>query len=618
LLDGAQNAQPKPVKRHDPPSVSDVGTLLTAAIETANGRPVTCGDCRAYLRTLDQTTEHDFCAIVRKLYAEISWSQEFRKENPDLKEAIETLVTQIVPRPPEPVPAIVWRSAELRWVVAITAAPRPVSSLQETIDSLAGEGWHNPIVFAEPGTPQAERCRWIQRPQTIAPPMFEALGPGGRYGAHQNFVQSMADTLQLDADATAIMYVQDDVKFTPGTRELLERDLWPSQRTGIVSAYCPNFRGYRSETPYLRRITQKNLIGALCYAMPRQAVEEMIATKHVHTWKGGVRTALSGHNRKALDAFAGHAMHAVGRKCFFYSHSLVEHFAPQGNRVDNSACRNGNNTGLRREWQQVKTRPVEHFPAPWVTWDCRGEQRFPTPRPDRIGPVAVIVPGYGLSEVTLRCLDALAESTIDFRLVYVDNGSKPEDFDRVKQRILKHFRRTTIIRSHINQGFTWAVNEGLKLFSGYHTLILNNDCRVEPKTIETLATHLEWHPQVASVAPLTNDKGACSLRRQAIRLAAGPTGRRLRVVPMGVLPWFCAMLHRDAIKLAPQLPVAAEVSSGLAVDDWWSRQLTAKGWRHLLCCDTYAEHDHATTFKAAGINRRQEQRKAARWLQKNK
>jgi GT2 family glycosyltransferase len=357
-------------------------------------------------------------------------------------------------------------------------------------------------------------------------------------------------------------------------------------------------------------------MGALCYAMPRDAVEEMVRLPLVQSWKGGVKQRLPGHHRKALDAFAGHAMAALERKVFFYTHSMCEHYSPRGNQLGNSAVGNGNNVGFRREFARVQERPVDHFSAPWVTWDCRGEQRFSTPRPDRIGPVAVIVPGYGLPEVTMRCLDALAESTIDFRLVYVDNGSEPEDFERVKQHVLKHFRRTTIIRSHMNRGFTWAVNEGLKLFQGYHCLILNNDCRVEPQTIETLATHLEWHPQVASVAPLTNDKGACSLRRQAIRLAAGPTGRRLRVVPMSVLPWFCAMLHRDAIKIVPQLPDAAEVSSGLAVDDWWSRQLSARGWRHLLCCDTFAEHDHATTFRAAGINRRQEQRKAARWLQK--
>jgi GT2 family glycosyltransferase len=219
--------------------------------------------------------------------------------------------------------------------------------------------------------------------------------------------------------------------------------------------------------------------------------------------------------------------------------------------------------------------------------------------------------------MTVDCLQALAKSTKPVNLIYVDNGSDPDDFEYVKAFAQSHFQKSICIRNDTNKGYTFACNQGLAISpKDHHVLMLNNDCRVEPDCVETLAVHLEWHPMTASVCPLTNDKGACSLKRSANQLAAGPTGRRRRVIPMDVLPWFCCMLHRDAVSLVPELPKDGVVASGLAVDDWWSRQLAGKGWQHLLCCDAFAEHDHSATFKDAGINRRSEQRKAARWLQR--
>ena len=598
-----------------------IGSQLRKVIEKEIGRTLTCGDCIGYLNGLNSQETHDHNAIVKHLHANFPWPIEWREKHPNRKEAISALISSVVPAPiSEPSkPIEPPRSSDLVWAVCINAATRPISSLQETIDSVLSEDWTNITVFAEPDTETASgACRTIQRPETVSPRIFDMLGPAGRFGAYQNFVQSMADMLVLHPDATAFLYVQDDVIFAPGTKELLERDLWPSQRTGIVSPYCPNFKGYRAETPRLKRINDRNLMGALCYAMPREAVEEMLRLPLVQTWKGGVRQTLVGHNRKALDAFAGHAMAALNRKVFFYTHSMCEHYSPRGNSLGNSSVGNGNNIGYRREFSQVKERPVDHFPAPWVTWDARCEQQFSTPEPEKTGPVSVIVPGYGLPDLTIDCLQALTKSTMPVHLIYVDNGSDEEDFEYVKAFAQSQFTNTICIRNATNKGFTFACNQGLAIApKSHHVLMLNNDCRVEPDCVETLAVHLEWHPKTASAAPLTNDKGICSIHRVQNKMAAGPTGRRKRVIPLGVLPWFCCMLHRDAVALVPELPSSPAVSSGLAVDDWWSKQLTAKGWQHLLCCDAFAEHDHSATFKDAGINRKAEQRKAAKWLRQH-
>lgn len=620
-----------------PPAISTIGTQLREIIEKEINRTLTCADCLGFLRGLNQQAEHDHDAIVKHLHKHFPWPHDWRKKNPEMVAAISALIAPVVPAPVkvESINIVPRRlvSSSIVWGVAINAAPRAISSLQETVDSLTEQGWLNPLVFAEPGTESATDCQLVYRPATIAEPVYTGarLGPDGKFGAWQNFVQTLADMLVAFPDANALLYVQDDVKFSPGTKQLLERDLWPSQRTGIVSPYCANYRGYRSETPELRRITEQNLMGALCYAMPREAVEELLRIPLCQDWKGAARGSIQiPHERKALDAFAGHAMRKVNRKVFFYTHSMCEHFAPQGNHLGNSAVNNGNNVGFRKEFARVTENACDHFPQPWVRWNPAGEQEFSTPRPaaDRLGPVSVIVPGYGLPDVTIECLTALAESTIDVRLVYVDNGSEPEDWQRVKAFAQQMFHRTTLIRNDANKGFTYAVNQGLAANPNHHVLILNNDCRVSPTAIENMLTHLEWHPKVASVSPTTNDSGICSLKRSENQLACGintPTSladtqsalTRCRVIPRDVLPWFCCLLHRDALQLVPSLPEAAEVASGLAVDDWWSQRLSKAGWMHLQVCDAYAEHDHRTTFRAAGVNRRKEQRKAEQWLKKH-
>ena len=62
---------------------SNAGTLMLRAIETDTSQPVTCGSCRTYLLSLNRMSAHDHEAIVKKLYAEISWPQSWRATQGD-------------------------------------------------------------------------------------------------------------------------------------------------------------------------------------------------------------------------------------------------------------------------------------------------------------------------------------------------------------------------------------------------------------------------------------------------------------------------------------------------------------------------------------------------------
>ena len=94
----------------------------------------------------------------------------------------------------------------------------------------------------------------------------------------------------------------------------------------------------------------------------------------------------------------------------------------------------------------------------------------------------IIIPYYLAPEALTRCLDALGESTLKNYDVYVRDNSVDNIY------------------------FTAAVNEGIRLGLADQQvsdfLILNQDCYLEPSTLEILETHLSQFPNCGIACPL--------------------------------------------------------------------------------------------------------------------
>ena len=113
---------------------SNLGTLLTAAIETETGQRITCGDCRNYLTGLNRTSAHDAAAIVQKLYAEISWPPHWRATHSD-NDARRNRISQMVAtamqsattacRTPRPQRSLIAKKTNGALYQKMTASPRP-------------------------------------------------------------------------------------------------------------------------------------------------------------------------------------------------------------------------------------------------------------------------------------------------------------------------------------------------------------------------------------------------------------------------------------------------------------------------------------------------------------
>ena len=476
---------------------------------------------------------------------------------------------------------------EISWGVCFTIAPRNETSWQRAVQSCQDAGW-KPICFAEPGVLKDADCEWVQRPSTIADCMFRSLGKNGKFGAHQNYMQALADTLAANPDAEMILYAQDDAFFPPGSKEFLESLVWP-EGVSLLSLWCPSGLGYPQTKPGLCRTPKPDIIGAIAFVMPRATAEFLVSSQFMHDWQGNKHKA-AGANRRILDIATGRALATVGQYAMYFTHSIADHFEPI---PGNSSIGNGPNTGFRKSHRYVGDKASFYDIA-----NVYGA--LP------IEPVHVVIPAHEGLELTLSCIAAVRAQSVPVHICYVDNGSSGETVEAIRAA-LDGADHTAIWNGH-NAGFTTAVQQGIDCRNGRQVLVLNNDCRMQPGCLAAMLVELSG--KVASVCPVTNDRGACSDRHSTNKIIrAARTSRTVKI-----LPWFCCLLNRDALSQLDQLPADPEVASGLGVDDWWCKQLSKKGWQHKITGAAYAEHDHSATFKALGIDRGELQQDAVRWL----
>jgi len=89
-----------------------------------------------------------------------------------------------------------------------------------------------------------------------------------------------------------------------------------------------------------------------------------------------------------------------------------------------------------------------------------------------------------------------------YRIVLIDNGSKPESFQAIGKLADEH---TELIRSEVNLGYAGGCNLGidlaLRMNAGY-VWLLNSDAVTEPGTLSSLVRRAEADSSIALVSPL--------------------------------------------------------------------------------------------------------------------
>ena len=242
---------------------------------------------------------------------------------------------------------------QITFAVGITTAPRQNHTLLRTLKTLRRSGFatRELTVFAEPGSlPTPSSLPRIDRPR--------------RFGAWHNWKTALEELLSSNPDASAIMLVQDDTVFCKGLRPFLDRVLWPTANTGLVSLYTPTHYSQvfcavdgagkivhsdqnpnrvkvlavRRKLSFVRQgrpsgfvqIHTHNMYGACALIFPRTVAEQILAHRFVQTWRGvslGRPYKRQPFEVANIDTCIGQTMMDMRRECRFAVPSLAQHVA---------------------------------------------------------------------------------------------------------------------------------------------------------------------------------------------------------------------------------------------------------------------------------------------------
>ena len=103
-----------------------------------------------------------------------------------------------------------------------------------------------------------------------------------------------------------------------------------------------------------------------------------------------------------------------------------------------------------------------------------------------------------------QAIESLQRSTFPVRIVVVDNASVDETVSTVRN----YYKNVEILCMPTNLGFARATNHGIRhaLSQGVdHVLLLNQDVKVAPTTVELLVNILDTHPDYGIISPLPLD-----------------------------------------------------------------------------------------------------------------
>jgi GT2 family glycosyltransferase len=111
--------------------------------------------------------------------------------------------------------------------------------------------------------------------------------------------------------------------------------------------------------------------------------------------------------------------------------------------------------------------------------------------------VTVVIPNFNGINYIEVCLNALMQQTEKkFNTIVVDNGSTDGSLEKIKQ----DFPFASVISFEKNEGFSKAVNAGIRAADTPYVLLLNNDTKVMPDFVEALVTAIETSPDIFSVS----------------------------------------------------------------------------------------------------------------------
>ncbi len=228
-------------------------------------------------------------------------------------------------------------------------------------------------------------------------------------------------------------------------------------------------------------------------------------------------------------------------------------------------------------------------------------------------PLDVIVPVYRDHDQTLNAIyQALATRPLNktpYHVIVInDAGPDPK-----LAATLVRLSERGLFELHINEenlGFVQTVNKGMQLHPNRDVLLLNSDTEVYNHWVDRMAAAATSAPRISSVTPLSNNAEICSYPhfvqnnelplevsyRELDALAAASNPRATVDIPTGV--GFCMLITRASLNEVGYFDVE-RFGKGYGEENDFCMRAIAKGWTHVMACDTYVRHIGGSSFGAS-------------------
>lgn len=223
--------------------------------------------------------------------------------------------------------------------------------------------------------------------------------------------------------------------------------------------------------------------------------------------------------------------------------------------------------------------------------------------------VDVIVPVYGGREELARCLESVVNypQQIAYRLIIINDASPDPAIGEYLQQFAARHSQVMLLDNETNLGFVATVNRGMALSAENDVVLLNSDTEVANDWLDRLHRVAQTDSRIGTITPFSNNATICSFPRFCF---SNPLPQQWRVaelddlfaevnsgvvvdIPTGV--GFCQYITRPCL-MAVGLFDLANFGRGYGEENDFCRRAANKGWRNVLCGDTFVFHEGGVSF----------------------
>jgi len=231
---------------------------------------------------------------------------------------------------------------------------------------------------------------------------------------------------------------------------------------------------------------------------------------------------------------------------------------------------------------------------------------------------AVITPTWNNEDYTIRCFGSIQKNTKDYKIIWIDNGSKKESREKVKRFLDENSVPYELIQNEENLGFIKATNQGMKRameLEAEYVILQNNDTEIYEGWLERMIEVAESDENIGLVGPITSPcttpQSIENLKNDRINFFDLPLYKNNPEEYAGIIKkkykdqsielkvqvaFFSTLIKK---KLIDELGfLSEEFGVGFGDDDDYCIRAMKNGWKIFLAKDVFVFHNHRTTFKS--------------------